>query len=383
MTDNAWCSDEYKCTDIKKLLKFLRHKDRKSVTVAATEVKTKEERIAKRLAEAKEDAEKKSQNRAEPSSHTPLEKQEYLLKICGCESNLSVVKMDPLSSNMTRRDAFILDAIRTMYVWLDIETNTFKRDKALHLATRLSIELDTPLKVVDRNRPNPSLEVEFWDNFGGKNTFIPAESPLSDEDLSRDSENFRLYRIEDDNDNGDCRTTEFDGRFISKDLLKSTSCVVLDDTRDVYLWKGSYTTNSCSSYASFKAENLMGTGNRPECCNIIYEVEGYERVLFIEHFPDWRDNLWNSTEQERREAMERKRRAEEEETRKETELFRSQGIFTTESTTSSRTRALPSPLPAGDWISDLAHTYTHTKTTLSFNNFSLNLTGQRTAKKKP
>ena len=127
----------------------------------------------------------------------------------------------------------------------------------------------------------------------------------------------------------------------------------------------------------------MGTGNRPECCNIIYEVEGYERVLFIEHFPDWRDNLWNSTEQERREAMERKRRAEEEETRKETELFRSQGIFTTESTTSSRTRALPSPLPAGDWISDLAHTYTHTKTTLSFNNFSLNLTGQRTAKKKP
>lgn len=344
LSENPWCQDEYKNPNLEELLEFLLHKDKKSVKVSALETKSKEERIAEKLALAKAAAEEK-QNTTKTASFTSSKKQKYLLKICGCESSLSVIKMDALCSNMTRNDAFIFDSIRRIYVWLDIEVNTYKRDKALYLATILSVEFDVQIKVVDRNRPNPSLEVEFWDDFGGKNDFIQPKSSALDEELSKDSDNFRIFTIDDYNDNGDCEIKEIEVRPISKTMLRSVSCVVLDDTRDVYVWKGSNTTDSCFSTASFKAESLTGEGERPECCGILYEFEGYEKTLFIEHFPDWRDNLWNSTEQERLDAMERKRHMEEEETRKETEMLRSQGVFTNE-VAREATKSSPSPLPA-------------------------------------
>lgn len=346
LSENPWCQDEYRNPNIKELLVFISRKERKSVTVSALETKTKDERIAENLATAKAVAAEKMST-ANTASFSSFKKQKYLLKVCGCESSLAVIKMDALSSNMTRNDAFIFDSMRKIYVWLDIEVNTYKRDKALYLATILSVEFNVQVKVVDRNRPNPSLEIEFWDDFGGKDNFIQPTSSLLDEELSRDYENFRIFTVDDYNDNGDCTISEIEARPISKTMLRSVSCVVLDDTRDVYVWKGSNTTDSCFSTASFKAESLTSEGERPECCGILYEFEGYEKTLFIEHFPDWRDNLWNSTEQERRDAMERKRHIEEEETRKETQLLRSQGVFIDESVKTVKMNT-PSPLPFTD-----------------------------------
>ena len=343
LTENPWCQDEYRNPNLKELLEFLQHKDRKSVKVSSSETKTKDERIAENLALAKAAAAEKKST-ASTSFSSPSKKQKYLLKVCGCETGLSVIKMDALCSNMTRNDAFIFDSIKIIYVWLDIEVNTFKRDKALYLATILSVEYSAKVKVVDRNRPNPSLEVEFWDAFGGKDNFIQPKSSLLDEELSKDYEKYRIYTVDDFYDNGDCTIAEIETRPISKMMLRSVSCVVLDDTRDVYVWKGSNTTDSCFSNASFKAESLLSEGERPECCGVLYEFEGYEKTLFIEHFPDWRDNLWNSTEQERRDAMERKKHIEDEETRKETQLLRSQGVFVDKSVNDSK-KGAPSPFP--------------------------------------
>lgn len=243
---------------MKTLLAFLKGKSTKVVKIDERVLKSKEERInegLKEAAEAAKTAMSSEQSASGRSAPTDADIQKSLLKVCGNKENMVIARLDPTYLNMTKKDAFIFDAKEVLFVWLSINAPQYKKDKALSLASTLGREYSTPLKVVDRCRQDVQAErdkaVEFWANFGEKG-HVPKEGPKSDEEMSKEYKTYKLRIFTDNNDRVDINTVSGDD--IDKTKLSSGSCAILDNTRDIYIWKGTYSTQNCQSYSHLMAQ---------------------------------------------------------------------------------------------------------------------------------
>ena len=270
---NRWCSEEYtSITDVQKLLAFLRGKSTRVIKVDERTIKSKEDRISEGLKKAAEAAEAaktvKVQKQPEGSVPADYTIQNFLLKICGLKESIVIVKLDPIYLNMTKVDTFIFDAKDVLFVWLSINSPQYKREKALSLAYTLGNEYGVPFKVVNRSNQKDKAEqdaaMEFWSRFGEKG-HIPQKGPKSDKDMSAECKKYKLRIISEDNDDGRIDTKTISGDVMSKTHLKSTSCAILDDTRDIYVWKGTFSSVNCQSYAYLMAQvNFIDKKKREE-----------------------------------------------------------------------------------------------------------------------
>jgi hypothetical protein len=67
---------------------------------------------------------------------------------------------------------------------------------------------------------------------------------------------------------------------------------VLDVYQTIFVWCGRESTPNERSYAMLKAEELIGVGDRPRCCDISWAVDGAETIYFQEQFCDWTTAEW-------------------------------------------------------------------------------------------
>ncbi len=66
---------------------------------------------------------------------------------------------------------------------------------------------------------------------------------------------------------------------------------MLDCFSEIYVWIGALSTPSEKNWALLKAEELAQR-NRPECCRIVWVMDGAETIVFREQFEDWTDDIW-------------------------------------------------------------------------------------------
>lgn len=309
LKENLWQEPDYKTTNIQALLRFLRTKQSSSLSKSKTiKLRTKEE--MRKLALEQQEKEAKSATTTSSSSSssssssgtakvTMGELKKSLLMIGGEGLNLSVIIVDPVCTSLNTNDAFIFDDLKDIYVWYGRNSSTTKRLKSKYLAGLLAKESGIPpedIKVVD-STVKDATEQLFWKKFGPCTTPIQEPPPYWDFKNAQDFWNYELIIVEDRTKYGKPTFVSMAGKKISKRLLLSSYCAILDDTRDIWIWAGQYSSQNSKSFAMLKAEERIGLGLRPKCASIKWVNEGLEKTLFMEHFPDWTDKGWITDEE--------------------------------------------------------------------------------------
>ena len=224
--------------------------------------------------------------------------------------DLSVIVVDPVSTSLNANDSFIFDDLKDIYVWFGRNSSSTKRLKSKYLAGLLAKESGIPqedVKVVDSTVKDANEQL-FWKKFGPCTAPIQDPPPYWDFKNAQDFWNYELIIVEDRTKYGKPTFVSMAGKKISKRHLLSSYCAILDDTRDIWIWAGQYSSQNSKSFAMLKAEERISLGLRPKCASIKWVNEGLEKTLFIEHFPDWVDNGWITDEVREQYAAEKANR---------------------------------------------------------------------------
>lgn len=233
-----------------------------------------------------------------------------LLMIGGEGLDLSVIVVDPVCTSLNTNDSFIFDDLKDIYVWFGRNSSSTKRLKSKYLAGLLAKESGIPqedIKVVDSTVKDANEQL-FWKKFGPCTTPIQDPPPYWDFKNAQDFWNYELIIVEDRTKYGKPTFVSMAGKKISKRHLLSSYCAILDDTRDIWIWAGQYSSQNSKSFAMLKAEERINMGLRPKCASIKWVNEGLEKTLFIEHFPDWVDNGWITDEEREKSNAEKANR---------------------------------------------------------------------------
>lgn len=122
---------------------------------------------------------------------------------------------------------------------------------------------------------------EFWGFFGG---FAPLPRKTANE-ANKNAEPTppKLFRAE----KGQAQPVEADS--LTRDLLLTNKCYILDCGVEVYVWTGRSTSLDQRKSASEAAEELVRSLDRSKC-HIIRIIEGFETVVFQRKFDSWPEN---------------------------------------------------------------------------------------------
>ena len=224
-----------------------------------------------------------------------------LFWIKGTEENLILQKVDVNHKSLNNGDSFILDVGKKLFVWEGGESNAFERAKAEYWASLLAKEQgDIPIIILDAGlcEDSPLLPegFSFWDELGGKGMILSSDDGGDDEILPFEmKKSTRLFSIIENDSNNRCDIELVsNGLCLSKEMLNSSHCFVLDCFSEIFVWAGMESTGNEKSWALLKAEELERQKNRPLSCTISWILDRDEMLYFKEQFPDWIDLNWIS-----------------------------------------------------------------------------------------
>jgi len=174
------------------------------------------------------------------------------------QSLVLVDKMPLEWSSLTDDDVYLLDCLHTIYVWVGSTSEPKEKMKALHFARKIQTEyVDAKVIVIEGKKLYSRTMKEFWQSLGVDNPKkIPRIRPSSVSDaevLQRRISESTLYRFSED-EAGRLNITVIAEEPLTKEMLHSASCFVLDCPEDVYVWSGMYSSSTCKSWAALKAE---------------------------------------------------------------------------------------------------------------------------------
>ena len=240
LRNNIWASKEYEDDNIENVLDFLdskteeveqREHDDKSRTVVSKELRTAQ--VYKKK----------------------------LYKLSGIGTDIAIILEDPKLCNLSVRNSFLLSVYGKIYAWIGKRSNTYCKDKAVHLAKVIEKESSGCAKIIDY-KIAPTEDDDFWEDFGETGE-IPDTKVDSEESFSTVVASYRLYIAQEKNERVTFEIVQGDS--MSKLYLTSANCVVLDDTRDIWLWRGSNSSENQQSYSMLKAEVNFHTHTHKSC----------------------------------------------------------------------------------------------------------------------
>jgi len=213
--------------------------------------------------------------------------------------------MDLFTSSLNHGDTFILDS-KKLFLWMGTDSNTKERTKGMWLVKKINEEqgnLTTIVILEDGKEKKNELE-EFLQELNNSKGGIKKDSGTTDEQEERNAiKGMKLFRVSEAS--GRLEVMVWIGDTISKELLDSAACFVLDCQNMVYVWTGTYSSMSERSWALLKAEELISHGSRPACIDISWVVESDEGIIFKDQFLDWQDRSWDESEEELKQQQER------------------------------------------------------------------------------
>ncbi|XP_062229452.1 villin-3-like isoform X1 [Phragmites australis] len=216
--------------------------------------------------------------------HAEVNEREHVIRLFVCRGKHTVhVKEVPFTrSSLNHDDIFILDTKSKIFQFNGSNSSIQERAKALEVVQYLK---DTnhdgkcEVAAVDDGKLMADADAgEFWGFFGG---FAPLPRKTFSELNGKDSA-FTLKLL--------CvnkgQTMPIDCEILTRELLDSTKCYLLDCGSEIYVWMGRETTLEERKRAGSVAEELLHEGNRPKS-HIIRLMEGFETVIFRSKFDKW------------------------------------------------------------------------------------------------
>lgn len=172
-----------------------------------------------------------------------------LYRLSGFGTDISIVLEDPMLCNLNIRNSFVLSSSGKIYAWIGRRSNAYCRDKAIRLARDIENEELGCSRVIDY-KSGITDDDDFWEDLGEKGD-VP-DQVLEEESFSTVIGSFTLHIAQEKNERVTFEVVRGDN--MSKLHLTSASCAVLDDTKDVWIWKGSNSTDNQKSFSLLKAE---------------------------------------------------------------------------------------------------------------------------------
>ncbi|VFQ86165.1 unnamed protein product [Cuscuta campestris] len=211
------------------------------------------------------------------------EEEEFETRLYLCKGK-RVVKMKqvPFSrSSLNHDDIFILDTKDKIYQFNGVNSNIQERAKALEVVQFLKDTHHNGMCMVaiveDGNQAEPDSG-EFWEVFGG---FAPIFRKIAGEDdIIPEKTPPKLFCIS----NG--QLSPVDGG-LSKSILESTKCYLLDCGVEIFVWVGRITQLDERKAATQTAEAFFVSQNRPKSVKITQLIQGHETHSFKIEFDSW------------------------------------------------------------------------------------------------
>ncbi|KAL5977839.1 Villin-3 [Asimina triloba] len=200
-------------------------------------------------------------------------------------SIMKLMSMSPVAfarSSLNHDDVFILDTKSKIFQFNGAKSCIQERAKALEVVQFIKdSHHDGQCEVagVEDGRLMADADAgEFWALFGG---FAPLQRKVAvDQDIQTEETPPKLLCI----DKGQAVTIEVDS--LTRDLLDSNKCYLLDFGLEVFIWTGRNTPLDERKSANVAAEEFIHSVDRPQA-HLTRVIEGFETVMFRSKFDSW------------------------------------------------------------------------------------------------
>lgn len=217
--------------------------------------------------------------------HHEAEEYKPRLYVCRGKHVVHVNEVPCTRSSLNHDDIFILDTQSKIFQFSGSNSSIQERAKALEVVQYIK---DTyhhgkcDIAAIEDGKLMADAESgEFWGFFGG---FAPLPRKTANEvKKNADPAPPKLFRVE----KGQTQPVEADS--LTRDLLLTNRCYILDCGTEVYVWTGRSTSLDQRKTAGGAAEELVRSLDRPKC-HIIRIIEGFETVAFRAQFDSWPEN---------------------------------------------------------------------------------------------
>ncbi|GLJ10579.1 hypothetical protein SUGI_0131030 [Cryptomeria japonica] len=193
------------------------------------------------------------------------------------------VKQVPFArSSLNHDDVFVLDTESKIYQFNGATSNIQERAKALDVIQYIkhkNHEGKCQIAVIEDGKLVAEADSgEFWALFGG---FAPIGKKSNTEDSPQlETSLIKLYIIM------DAQLQAMDGP-LSKSILESNKCYVLDCGSEIYIWVGRVTQLEDRKAASLAAEEFVSSQNRAKWTHLVRVIQGFETLDFKANFESW------------------------------------------------------------------------------------------------
>eukprot|EP01018_Ginkgo_biloba_P027698 Gb_29107 [translate_table: standard] len=197
------------------------------------------------------------------------------------------VKQVPFArSSLNHDDVFVLNTESKIFQFNGATSNIQERAKALDVVQHIKDkyhEGKCEVAVIDDGKLVAEVDSgEFWALFGG---FAPiGKKSSSEDDLQLESPPGKLYTIVE----GQTKSSE---EPLSKGMLESNKCYLLDCGSELYIWVGRVTQledrKVASSVAELHLQEFISRENRPKHTRITRVIQGFETLPFQTNFGSW------------------------------------------------------------------------------------------------
>ncbi|GAB2245996.1 hypothetical protein Droror1_Dr00001489 [Drosera rotundifolia] len=215
--------------------------------------------------------------------HHP-EAEEFKIRLFVCRGKHVVhVKEVPFARSSLSHDViFILDTKSKIFQFNGSNSSIQERAKALEVVQYIK---DThhhgkcDVAAIEDGKLMADAETgEFWGFFGG---FAPLpRKTANEEDKPAEVVPAKLFSVE----KGKAEPVETDS--LSRDLLDTNKCYILDCGAEVFVWMGRSTSLEERKTASGAAEDLLRSLDRTRS-HVVRVIEGFETVAFRANFVSW------------------------------------------------------------------------------------------------
>ncbi|CAH8279986.1 unnamed protein product [Arabidopsis lyrata] len=215
-------------------------------------------------------------------NHVKPEEHQTRLYICKGKHVVRVKEVPFVRSTLNHEDVFILDTESKIFQFNGSKSSIQERAKALEVVQYIK---DTyhdgkcDIAAVEDGRMMADAEAgEFWGLFGG---FAPLpKKPAVNDDETAESDGIKLFSV----DKG--KTDAVEAESLTKELLDTNKCYILDCGLELFVWKGRNTSIDQRKNATEAAEEFFRS-SEPQKSNLVSVMEGYETVMFRSKFDSW------------------------------------------------------------------------------------------------
>ncbi|CAH9127618.1 unnamed protein product [Cuscuta epithymum] len=229
------------------------------------------------------------------SGFKTLEEGEFETCLYVCKGKRVVrMKQVPFSrSSLNHDDVFILDTKEKIYQFNGANSNIQERAKALEVVQFLKDTHHSGVCMVAIVEDGNQAELdsgEFWEHFGG---FAPiCRKVAGEEDIIPEKTPPKLFCI------ADGQLNPVDGE-LSKSILESTKCYLLDCGVEIFVWVGRVTQLDERKVATQAAEEFFVSQNRPKSTKFTRLIQGHETHSFKFEFDSWSSESTSAPEEGR------------------------------------------------------------------------------------